>query len=72
MQFTEELQKNIEQLVSVYDLAAFCYDYLVDNIRDQAQFLGKYIMCNEDAGCSNPNIQALKLCSPIIACAGME
>ncbi len=59
MQFIGELQKNVRKLDSVYDLAAFCYDYLIGCVRNQAQFLGKYIMCNESAESGNPNLQKL-------------
>ena len=49
MGFRQELGANLERLFTVYDLAAFCYDYLIRNIKRQVQFLGKYTMENEKA-----------------------
>lgn len=47
MGFVQELDANSKKLFTVYDFAAFCYDYLIKNVEDQARFLGKYIMENE-------------------------
>lgn len=59
MDFVDGLTQNAVALVSVYDLVAFCYDYLVENIGDQAVFMGKYILMNEKAPIGNPNLMAL-------------
>ena len=61
MGFRQELGANLERLFTVYDLAAFCYDYLIRNIKRQVQFLGKYTMENEKAKQVNPNLQRLRL-----------
>lgn len=59
MDFVDGLKQNATVIESVYDLAAFCYDYLVENIGDQAIFIGKYILKNEQAPIGNPNLKAL-------------
>lgn len=61
MGFRQELGANLERLFTVYDLAAFCYDYLIRNIKRQVHFLGKYTMENEKAKQVNPNLQMLWL-----------
>ncbi|MBO5094730.1 MAG: carbon-nitrogen hydrolase family protein [Lachnospiraceae bacterium] len=58
-QFSEELSRNGSKLDNAYDLAAFCYDYLIDKVKNQAQFIGKYICKNEDARENNPNLDKL-------------
>lgn len=60
MGFVQELDANSKKLFTVYDFAAFCYDYLIKNVGDQARFLGKYIMENESAEYVNPNLQKLR------------
>lgn len=61
MGFCQELDANAKRLLTVYDLAAFCYDYLIRNIKKQAQFLGKYTMENSEAKEVNPNLERLCL-----------
>lgn len=60
MDFVDNLTQNMALLQSVYDLTAFCYDYLVKNVSDQAVFIGKYILENEQAPAGNPNLQPLR------------
>lgn len=60
MGFMQELSTEFVRLFTVYDFAAFCYDYLIKNVGDQAKFLGRYIMENKDAKCVNPNLQQLR------------
>ncbi len=59
MGFPEELCANSMKLYSVYDLAAFCYDYLVRNIQDQELFIGRYVLTNKNSGSVNPNLDRL-------------
>lgn len=58
-QFLLELKDNMSKLDSVYDLAALCYDYLVDRVENPALFIGKYLCENEDAKKNNPNLDKL-------------
>lgn len=60
MDFVDILIQNVKILESVFDLTAFCYDYLVKNVDDQAVFIGKYILENEQASDRNPNLKALR------------
>lgn len=64
--FEQKLSEQFEKIDTVYDLAAFCYDYLVRTVGNQARFLGKYIMENENAQKSNPNLQELLYRSSMI------
>lgn len=59
MDFVDGLTQNAMVLDSVYDLAAFSYDYLYENVGDQAIFIGKYILKNEESPIGNPNLKAL-------------
>lgn len=60
MGFLAELQENSEKLETIYDVAAFCYDYIKQKIEDEEYFIGKYIGENSKAENSNPNIEMLK------------
>lgn len=57
MDFVDKFTKDMIVLESVYDLAALCYDYLVENVGDQSVFVGKYILENEQAFAGNPNLK---------------
>lgn len=59
VKFVDEFYKNLDKLVSVYDLAAFCYDYLISKTEDQGLFLGEYVFENAEAERSNPNRKKL-------------
>lgn len=58
-QFSQELSHNRSKLDNAYDLAALCYDYLMDRVKNQALFIGKYICKNKDAQENNPNLDRL-------------
>ena len=60
MEFVDDLLQNEMKLESVFDLIAFCYDYLIENVDDQAVFIGKYILENDGASIGNPNLKALR------------
>lgn len=60
MGFQQVLAENLRKIDSVYDLAAFCYDYLIRNVKNQARFIGGYAEENEDARHVNPNLKRLK------------
>ena len=59
MPFYMKLQKSMNKLESVYDLAAFCYDYLIDKIDNQPVFFGRYIMTTPENDRVNPNLEDL-------------
>lgn len=59
MGFWEEYSSNIGKLRTEYDLAAFCYDYLIGIVGDQECFIGKYILSNKKAAIVNPNLEQL-------------
>jgi len=59
MSFIDELNRHSKDIATVFDLAAFCYDYLVKVVGNQAYFLGKYIFEGRDEAKRNPNIDAL-------------
>lgn len=61
MGFRQALAENLGKIESVYDLAAFCYDYLIKNVENQARFIGEYAEENESAEHVNPNLKALKI-----------
>lgn len=59
----EEVQAKIEE---VGDLAAFCYEYIIESVGNETTFLGKYIWENSQASSSNsnnPNLGQLKIFS---------
>lgn len=60
MEFIEALRHDAVLLESVFDLTAFCYDYIVKNVDDQAAFIGKYIIENDQAYIRNPNLRNLR------------
>ena len=41
MSIGEELKANKDRLLTVYDLAALCYDYLIAVVINQGLFIGK-------------------------------
>lgn len=59
MLFEEELESNADRLRTIYDLAAFCYDYIVTNVDDQGLFIGKYLLKSEKSNTENPNLPQL-------------
>lgn len=58
-QFSQELGRNREKLDNAYDLAALCYDYLLEKVKNEALFIGKYICKNRKMQDSNPNLDRL-------------
>lgn len=56
----ERISDNREKIESIYDLAAICYDYLLERIDNQLLFVGDYIECSDGARENNPNIRRLK------------
>lgn len=58
-QFSQELGCNREKLDSAYDLAALCYDYLLEKVKNEALFIGKYICKNKKTQDNNPNLDRL-------------
>lgn len=60
MLFLQELNKAGKQFDTTFDLAAFCYDFMLRFIQGkEAVFLGTYIYENEKAKENNPNIKQL-------------
>ena len=59
MFFSKKLENKITDIKTKYDLAAFCYYYLVKTINNQIIFLGEYIEINGNAEINNPNFQLL-------------
>lgn len=66
MAFTDNMEEEIDKIRKVYDLAAFCYDYLVRTVGDQARFIGTYIWENESANTANPNLDKLRKFSGVV------
>lgn len=60
MDIYERIKANRTRIVSIYDLAAICYDHLRIHIDNQALFLAEYIEYSEEAKQNNPNIRMLK------------
>ncbi len=60
MDIYERIEENRIKIVSIYDLAAVCYDYLRMEIDNQALFLAEYIEYSGEAKQNNPNIRMLK------------
>ncbi len=59
MSFADEFDGHSKEIETVFDLAAFCYDYLVDVTVNQANFLGTYIFEGRDKAKRNPNMDML-------------
>ena len=59
MKFAEVMNDSFNNIRKIYDLAAFCYSYLMKVISNQNVFLGDYIQINEDAELTNPNSEML-------------
>ncbi|MCI9033186.1 MAG: hypothetical protein HFJ08_03850 [Lachnospiraceae bacterium] len=59
MLFVEDISQKIEEINSIYDLIAYCYCYLMDNIGNPIIFLGEYIDKNETLKRNNPNLERL-------------
>ncbi len=57
--FFSQLSSHSSQFDTAYDLAAFCYDYLLDHIKLQPKFIGTYIWENPNSKCNNPNLPKL-------------
>lgn len=55
MNIYETIKHNRQNVNSVYDLAAVCYDYLQVRIENQIAFIGKYTEFSDDARQNNPN-----------------
>lgn len=55
MNIYETIEKNMKNLKSVYDLAAVCYDYLLERIDNQIGFIGQYVEFSDNAKQNNPN-----------------
>lgn len=61
MHFYKELQKDIEQIETIYDLAAYCYDYLITQLGEkQATFIAEYIWENDSSKENNPNLELMR------------
>lgn len=54
--FEEQLRMNWQYIKNIYDLVAFCYDFLRTNIEDEGNFLATYIFENEQAKEKNKNL----------------
>ena len=59
MNFYSVLQDNENKLNTVYDLACLCYEHLDMTIDSHTQFLGEYILENEEADICNDNLKSL-------------
>ena len=60
MNFCEVLNSDIDKITSIYDLAAYCYDYLIKSAKNQALFIAKYIWENTQAEQCNPNLALMQ------------
>lgn len=68
MNIYETIVQNQENIKSVYDLAAVCYDYLLTQIENQIIFIGKYTEFSDDNKQNNPNQKnLLKFCDSVKA-----
>ena len=56
--FYEVLLQNSDNIISIYDVVAFCYQYITTNIDNQILFIGEYIEHN-DNNQNNPNLELL-------------
>lgn len=59
MSFSGEMNKNFSNIKTKYDLIAFCYHYLENNIVNESNFLGAYIEKSNNAKMINPNFDLL-------------
>lgn len=59
MNIYETIEHNRENIKSVYDLAAVCYDYLLAQIENQIIFIGKYVEFSDNVRQNNPNQKSL-------------
>lgn len=57
--FACELKCEAEELINVYDMVSFCYDYLMDHVSNEANFIACYILENENTSVSNVNLKKL-------------
>lgn len=57
--FACELKCEEEELINVYDMVSFCYDYLMDHVSNEANFIACYILENENTSVSNVNLKKL-------------
>lgn len=59
--FCEKLYEDINMIITIYDLAAYCYDYMIDFVENQPIFMGDYIWENkQEWDKSNPNLEMLR------------
>lgn len=60
--FLETLSQNEQKMDSVYDLAAFCYNYIMEKKGDMpdSEFIGIYVKKGSDPQKNNPNFSMLK------------
>lgn len=59
MNIYETITQNMENLKSVYDLAAVCYDYLLAQIDNQIRFIAEYVEVSDNPKQNNPNQKKL-------------
>lgn len=59
MLFVEDISQKIDEINSIYDLIAYCYCYLMDNIENPIIFMGEYIDKNENIELNNYNLDRL-------------
>lgn len=60
MLFVEDISQKVDKINSIYDLIAYCYCYLVNNIENPIIFLGEYIDKNENIELNNSNLEILE------------
>lgn len=61
MIFYNTLVKDIEKLDTIYDLAAYCYDYLISlTLGRQVNFIASYIWENTRSKKNNPNLDLMR------------
>ncbi len=61
MDMEKSLKESLSRFDTWYDVAAFCYDNLIDLVGDQELFIGRYILFNECAENKNPNLDKLRV-----------
>lgn len=54
--FENNLKKSWEEIVTIFDFAAFCYDFLCNNVKDEGMFLAEHIFENEQVQEKNVNL----------------
>lgn len=60
MNFYEALYGELNHFDSIYDLVAYCYDYLINLLADkQSVFISAYIWENDKSEENNPNLESL-------------